>query len=109
MYRVCNVSDYVTKMGGLGITMSGKSGTAEEAEDKPNHALFIGYAPYRDPKVAAVLVIPNGYGSSKVLDLYADLMCTYFSVPVQRHSNDEYEEPGDIRTANIPDISMQSD
>lgn len=109
MYRVCNVSDYVTKMGGLGLTMSGKSGTAEESEDKPNHALFVGYAPYKDPKVAAVLVIPNGYGSSKVLDLYADLMCTYFSVPVQREGTDEYDEPGDIRTASIPDISMQSD
>lgn len=120
MYDVCNVSDYSSKMGGLGITIAGKSGTAQESELKPNHALFIGYAPYKNPEVSAVLIIPNGYGSSKILDLYADLMCTYFSVPVNRDTSknvntdmgiDTKQDAKDssIRTANIPDISTQSD
>ncbi len=114
MYDVVNVSDYSTKMSGLGVTMAGKSGTAQQSEDEPNHALFIGYAPYKDPEVSAVIIIPNGYGSSKVLDLYADLMCTYFNVPVNRKKNDSSEDvssetDSSVRTANIPDISTQSD
>ena len=123
MYKVCNVSDYSRKMAGLGITMAGKSGTAEESEEKPSHALFVGYAPYKDPKVSSVLIIPNGYGSSKVLDLYADLTCAYFNVPVPVRndsnevialvSDDDEQESSSrqegVRTANIPDISTRSD
>ena len=61
-----------------------------------------------------MIIIPNGYGSSKVLDLYADLMCTYFNVPVNRKKNDSSEDvssetDSSVRTANIPDISTQSD
>ena len=77
MYKVCNESSYRSQMGGLKVTLAGKSGTAQVSEKLPNHGLFIGYAPYENPEVAATLIIPNGHGSSNVLDLYADLMCYY--------------------------------
>ena len=106
MYKVCNESSYRTKMGGLGVTLAGKSGTAQESELLPNHGLFMGYAPYENPEVSAVLIIPNGHGSSKVLDLYADLMCYYFNVPM-KNQPEKTEESG--RTANIPDNDIQAD
>lgn len=107
MYKVCNESSYSSKMGGLDVTLAGKSGTAQESESKPNHGLFIGYAPYENPEVAATLIIPNGHGSSNVLDLYADLMCYYFGVPFKNASDDE--SGSTTRTANIPDQDIQAD
>ncbi len=111
MYLVCNESSYYDKMGGLDVTLAGKSGTAQESELRPPHALFTGYAPYEAPEVSATIVIPNGYGSSKVLDLYADIMCYYFNVPTKSQSSqpaDDEEEPvqENVRCANVPDISM---
>ena len=108
MYKVCNESSYRSKMGNLEVTLAGKSGTAQESENKPNHGLFIGYAPYENPEVAATLIIPNGHGSSNVLDLYADLMCYYFNVPYG-NSSDEDGESTTARTANIPEAGVQAD
>ncbi len=111
MYDVCNKSSYRSKMGNLDVTLAGKSGTAQESELKPNHGLFVGYAPYEDPEIAAALIIPNGHGSSNVLDLYAELMCYYFNVDYDKDTDVEApaEENGSERTANIPEKGVQAD
>ena len=108
MYLVCNKSSYRTKMGNLGVTLAGKSGTAQESEKLPNHGLFVGYAPYENPEVAAVVTIPNGHGSSNVLDLYAELMCYYFNVPYDK-DDDTTETTSSVRTANIPERDIEAD
>ena len=113
MYLVCNESSYAEKMAGLGVTLAGKSGTAQESESRPPHALFVGYAPYEDPEVSAVLIIPNGHGSSKVLDLYADLMCYYYNLPMKNQKTDEESEAEDAasvtgRHANLPDMNTSN-
>ncbi|MCY4130146.1 MAG: penicillin-binding protein 2 [Gammaproteobacteria bacterium] len=61
-------------------TMAGKSGTAqviesaregEELDDEErdeyerNHALFIAFAPFKDPEIAVAVVVENGGGGSK--------------------------------------------
>ena len=61
MYKVCNESSYRSQMGGLKVTLAGKSGTAQVSEKLPNHGLFIGYAPYENPEVAATLIIPKTF------------------------------------------------
>lgn len=111
MYDVCNKSSYRSKMGNLDVTLAGKSGTAQESELKPNHGLFVGYAPYEDPEIAAALIIPNGHGSSNVLDLYAELMCYYFNVDYNKNTNTEetVETDSSVRTANIPERGVQAD
>ena len=48
-----------------GLAVAGKTGTAQQSKDKPNHGLFIGYAPYDDPKIALAVRITNGYSSGK--------------------------------------------
>ena len=45
------------------ITMSGKTGTAQQSTTHPDHGLFVGYAPSDDPEVAFAIRIKNGYES----------------------------------------------
>ena len=53
----------------LSVEVAGKTGTAQEGEDKPSHALFVSYAPYTAPEVSVTTVIPNGYSSANAADL----------------------------------------
>ena len=48
----------------INVEVSGKTGTAQEGEDKPSHALFISYAPSSAPEVSVTTVIPNGFSSA---------------------------------------------
>ena len=48
---------------GLGMSVAGKTGTAQESTTRPDHGLFIGYAPADEPEVAIAIRIPNGYSS----------------------------------------------
>lgn len=48
---------------GLGMTVAGKTGTAEIDIYHPNHGLFIGYAPASEPKYSIAVRIANGYSS----------------------------------------------
>ena len=43
-----------------GVSVAGKTGTAQHAPGKPPHAWFIGYAPAEDPKVAVAVVVESG-------------------------------------------------
>ncbi|WP_433248454.1 peptidoglycan D,D-transpeptidase FtsI family protein [Streptosporangium sp. CA-135522] len=43
-----------------GVTVAGKTGTAETAPGKPAHAWFISFAPAEDPKVALALIVESG-------------------------------------------------
>ncbi|MBO4864760.1 MAG: hypothetical protein J5517_10360 [Eubacterium sp.] len=53
----------------INVQVAGKTGTAQEGEDRPAHALFISYAPYTHPEVSVTTVIPNGYSSKNAADL----------------------------------------
>ena len=60
--------------------VAGKTGTAQEAEDKPNHALFVCYAPYNNPKIAVATRIANGYTSSYAAQITEAVLEYYFGV-----------------------------
>ena len=45
-----------------GVTVAGKTGTAENAEGKAPHAWFVSFAPAQSPKVAVAVVVENGGG-----------------------------------------------
>ncbi|MBI2780431.1 MAG: hypothetical protein HYX55_01380 [Chloroflexi bacterium] len=58
-----------------GLTVAGKSGTAELGPGVSPHSWFIGFAPYEDPQVAiAVLVENSGGGSVKASPIAGDLL-----------------------------------
>ncbi len=61
----------------LKTSLAGKTGTAQESEDRPNHALFVGYAPADDPEIAIATRIAYGYTSSNTCD-FADTVIKYY-------------------------------
>ena len=59
---------------GLGVALSGKTGTAEIDYRQPNHGLFIGYAPSDQPQYAIAVRIANGYSSGNACTTANDIM-----------------------------------
>ncbi len=53
----------------INVHVAGKTGTAQESEVKPDHALFVSYAPYESPEVSVTCVIQNGYSSANAREL----------------------------------------
>ena len=62
------------------IEVAGKTGTAQQVQTRPNHALFVGYAPYRNPKVSIATRIAYGYTSHNAADVSADILKYYFDL-----------------------------
>ena len=61
-----------------GMKVAGKTGTAQENKKRPNHALFISYAPYNDPDITMTVVVPNGYTSTNAAEIARDIYKYYF-------------------------------
>ena len=57
----------------LNLTVAGKTGTAQQSLRHPNHALFVGYAPYENPEIAIAIRIANGYTSANAAAMAADI------------------------------------
>ncbi|MCR4998478.1 MAG: peptidoglycan glycosyltransferase [Lachnospiraceae bacterium] len=60
------------------IVVAGKTGTAQQARTRPNHALFIGYAPYDNPQIAVASRIAFGYTSGHAANVSRDIIGVYF-------------------------------
>lgn len=60
--------------------VAGKTGTAQESTKRPNHALFVGYAPYDDPEIAIAVRIAFGYASDYAAETAKDVFGYYFDV-----------------------------
>ena len=63
------------------IEVSGKTGTAQESKNRPNHALFICYAPSSSPQIAVCTRIPFGYTSHNAAEVTRNIVGYYFKVP----------------------------
>lgn len=48
---------------GLPFTLYGKTGTAQEAKDRPSHSIVVGFCDYEDQNLAFAIRIAYGYGS----------------------------------------------
>ena len=46
------------------VETAAKTGTAEENKNRPSHSWFAGFAPYDNPQIAVVVLVPFGEGSS---------------------------------------------
>ncbi|MBR3646725.1 MAG: AMP-binding protein, partial [Lachnospiraceae bacterium] len=67
------------------VDVAGKSGTAEENSKRNAHALFVAYAPYKDPEISVVSVIPFANKSGNAAELTRDVIKYYFG---ELNSND---------------------
>ncbi|WP_024293801.1 penicillin-binding transpeptidase domain-containing protein [Lacrimispora indolis] len=79
----------------LKVNAAGKTGTAEESKTRPNHGLFIGYAPFEDPQIAITVRIANGYSSGNVVGVGKGILNYYFHL----------EDPADILTGTASGVS----
>lgn len=48
----------------LPFEAAGKTGTAQQSSSHPDHALFVSFAPFKDPQYSIAIRIANGYTSS---------------------------------------------
>ncbi len=60
--------------------IAGKTGTAQESKTRPDHALFVGFAPAEQPEIALAVRIANGYGSSNVTAAANNILNYYFGL-----------------------------
>ena len=64
----------------LAVNVAGKTGTAEQTASRPNHALFICYAPYENPEIAIATRIPFGYSSDYAAQFTRDIIKYYYGL-----------------------------
>lgn len=70
MYRVVQTHN---QFDGLGIDVSGKTGTAQIDIEHPDHGLFVGYSPSTDPDYGVAVRIANGYSSGNACLIANDI------------------------------------
>lgn len=64
----------------LNLSVAGKTGTAQESKLRPNHALFVCYAPYERPEIAISTRIEYGYSSDYAAETTRDVLKYYFEL-----------------------------
>ncbi len=69
-----------SKLNASGVEVSGKTGTAQQSDTHPDHALFVGFAQSSDPEVAFAVRIANGYSSTYAAEIGNDVMEYYYQI-----------------------------
>ena len=62
------------------VIVAGKTGTAQQVQTRPNHALFIGFAPYSNPRISVATRIAYGYTSANAAEVTRDVLKYYFKL-----------------------------
>lgn len=103
MYRVVNtnVNSLNLLYGDLGVEVAGKTGTAQVSTTHPHHALFAAYAPYSDPEISVIIVIPNGYASANAAYIGREILGLYFN-----GENKEALLSGEVKAGNVTTINI---
>ena len=72
------VVEDMSEFNNLGVEVAGKTGTAQQ-ENHPNHALFVGYAPYSNPEISIATRIAHGYSSHNSAAVSRNILAYYFN------------------------------
>lgn len=62
------------------MEVAGKTGTAQQIATRGNHALFVGYAPFKNPRISIATRIAFGYTSHNAADVSARILKYYFKL-----------------------------
>jgi penicillin-binding protein 2 len=79
-YGMRLVVEGTSEFNGFPIAAAGKTGTAQQTTTRPNHALFVGYAPYEDPEISIATRIAYGYTSHNAAEVSKNVLAYYFGV-----------------------------
>lgn len=74
------VCENLSSFNGFTVPVAGKTGTAQQVTNRPNHALFIGFAPYDNPEIAIATRIAYGYTSHNAADVSKNILAYYFGI-----------------------------
>lgn len=85
----------------LAVEVAGKTGTAQQTDTRPSHALFVCYAPYDKPEIAIATRIPFGYSSDYAAQVSRDVIMYYYGLAE--------EEDLVTGTANTPDAGITNE
>lgn len=85
MIDVIRNNSAFTGIGKSGLTVAGKTGTAQQSKTHPDHALFVSYASKdtsesNTPELALSVRIANGYKSGYAAEVGRDVIKYYFGV-----------------------------
>lgn len=87
MYLVVNGSGTATNIKSAELQISGKTGTAQNPHGK-DHAIFIGFAPFDNPKIAIAVIVENaGFGSVAAAPIARDIIKAYLQKGKKPESN----------------------
>ena len=75
MNQVCQNKSYFKN---FPIEVAGKTGTAQQVSTRPNHALFVGYAPYNNSEISIATRIAYGYTSNNAAMVSKNILSVYF-------------------------------
>ncbi len=68
-------------VGNLGVAVAGKTGSAQHRQDRPTHAWFVCFAPYRQPKYAvAVFVWEGEHGGTTAAPIARRILAAAFGL-----------------------------
>jgi len=81
MRKVVESKDYYKD---LRVAVAGKTGTAQESKSRPNHALFVCYAPFEKPQIAIATRIAFGYASDYAAQMTEDVVKYYFKLEKEK-------------------------
>ncbi|MBQ2902169.1 MAG: peptidoglycan glycosyltransferase [Agathobacter sp.] len=62
------------------LVFAGKTGTAQQVSTRPNHALFVAYAPYETPEISIATRIAYGYAASNAVAASKNILSVYFGM-----------------------------
>ena len=79
-YGMRMVVENLSAFDNFSVEVAGKTGTAQQVTTRPNHALFIGYAPYDNPEIAIATRIAYGYTSHNAAEVSKEILAYYFGV-----------------------------
>jgi penicillin-binding protein 2 len=89
MYDVVNESGTATWIKQQDVVIAGKTGTSQNPHGK-DHALFVGFAPYDNPKIAVAVFVENvGFGSTHAAPIARDLIRSYLRLDKQKEEKIE--------------------
>ena len=82
---------------GMGISMAGKTGTAQQSRNHPSHGLFVGFAPFENPEIALAIRITHGYNSANAAEVGRDIVRLHFGLV----------DPEEILTGNVTEQAQE--
>lgn len=70
------------------ITVAGKTGTSQVSNGS-NNGIFVGFAPYENPKITVVAVIEHGQEGTYTANVVRPIMEEYFNISSEDKSNEK--------------------